>query len=97
MWIEENVIFPKYRFYLSFQQWTKNEHSKEFEVSNLEPDTEYNGTVYMCLLQRRSKAQVFWVKTLAGEAVNSAASEKSSWDIGYTKCIDFSALKVLII
>ncbi|XP_032936643.1 interleukin-22 receptor subunit alpha-1 [Catharus ustulatus] len=47
------------------QQWTKNEHSKEFEVSNLEPDTEYNGTVYMCLLQRRSKAQVFWVKTLA--------------------------------
>ncbi|XP_014741051.1 PREDICTED: interleukin-22 receptor subunit alpha-1 [Sturnus vulgaris] len=47
------------------QQWTKNEHSKEFEVSNLDPDTEYNGTVYMCLLQRRSKPQVFWVKTLA--------------------------------
>ncbi|KAL2296085.1 hypothetical protein Nmel_017619 [Mimus melanotis] len=47
------------------QQWTKNEHSKEFEVSNLDPDTEYNGTVYMCVLQRRSKPQVFWVKTLA--------------------------------
>ncbi|XP_062364922.1 interleukin-22 receptor subunit alpha-1 [Cinclus cinclus] len=47
------------------QQWTKNENSKEFEVSNLDPDTEYNGTVYMCLLQRRSKPQVFWVKTLA--------------------------------
>ncbi|KAM7029270.1 interleukin-22 receptor subunit alpha-1 [Acridotheres tristis] len=47
------------------QQWTKNEHSKEFEVANLDPDTEYNGTVYMCLLQRRSKPQVFWVKTLA--------------------------------
>ncbi|XP_056365297.1 interleukin-22 receptor subunit alpha-1 isoform X1 [Oenanthe melanoleuca] len=47
------------------QQWTKNEHSKEFEVSNLDPDTEYNGTVYMCLLQRRSKPQVFWVRTLA--------------------------------
>ncbi|XP_023796950.1 interleukin-22 receptor subunit alpha-1 [Cyanistes caeruleus] len=46
------------------QQWTKNEHSKEFEVSNLDPDTEYNGTVYICLLQRRSKPQVFWVKTL---------------------------------
>ncbi|XP_058712513.1 interleukin-22 receptor subunit alpha-1 isoform X1 [Poecile atricapillus] len=47
------------------QQWTKNEHSKEFEVSNLDPDTEYNGTVYICLLQRRSKPQVFWVKTLS--------------------------------
>ncbi|XP_030820224.1 interleukin-22 receptor subunit alpha-1 [Camarhynchus parvulus] len=47
------------------QQWTKNEHNKEFEVSNLDPDTEYNGTVYICLLQRRSKPQVFWVKTLA--------------------------------
>ncbi|CAN8200479.1 unnamed protein product [Coccothraustes coccothraustes] len=47
------------------QQWTKNEHNKEFEVSNLDPDTEYNGTVYICLLQRRSKPQVFWVKTLS--------------------------------
>ncbi|RMB91319.1 hypothetical protein DUI87_32458 [Hirundo rustica rustica] len=47
------------------QQWTKNEHSKEFEVSNLDPDTEYNGTVYIYLLQRRSRPQVFWVKTLA--------------------------------
>ncbi|KAL9824880.1 interleukin-22 receptor subunit alpha-1 isoform 2-T2 [Geothlypis trichas] len=47
------------------QQWTKNEHNKEFEVSDLDPDTEYNGTVYICLLQRRSKPQVFWVKTLA--------------------------------
>ncbi|XP_038016854.1 interleukin-22 receptor subunit alpha-1 [Motacilla alba alba] len=47
------------------QQWTKNEHNKEFEVSNLDPDTEYNGTVYICLLQRRSKPQVFWVRTLA--------------------------------
>ncbi|XP_063275065.1 interleukin-22 receptor subunit alpha-1 isoform X2 [Prinia subflava] len=46
------------------QQWTKSEHSKEFEVSNLDPDTEYNGTVYMGLLQRRSKPQMFWVKTL---------------------------------
>ncbi|XP_010281771.1 PREDICTED: interleukin-22 receptor subunit alpha-1 [Phaethon lepturus] len=47
------------------QKWTKNEHNKEFEVLNLDPDTEYNGTVYMYLLQRSSKAQVFWVKTLA--------------------------------
>ncbi|XP_053854888.1 interleukin-22 receptor subunit alpha-1 [Vidua macroura] len=47
------------------QQWTKTEHNKEFVVSNLDPDTEYNGTVYICLLQRRSKPQVFWVKTLA--------------------------------
>lgn len=72
--MEENLVFLKYRFYLSFQQWTKNEHNKEFEVSNLDPDTEYNGTVYICLLQRRSKPQMFWVKTLAGEAVNSAGS-----------------------
>ncbi|XP_068274147.1 interleukin-22 receptor subunit alpha-1 [Nyctibius grandis] len=47
------------------QKWTKNEHNKEFEVSNLDPDTEYNGTVYIYLLQRSSKSQVFWVKTLA--------------------------------
>ncbi|XP_074418865.1 interleukin-22 receptor subunit alpha-1 [Larus michahellis] len=47
------------------QKWTKNEHNKEFEVSNLDPDTEYNGTVYIYLLQKSSKAQVFWVKTLA--------------------------------
>ncbi|XP_009805201.2 interleukin-22 receptor subunit alpha-1 [Gavia stellata] len=47
------------------QKLTKNEHNKEFEVFNLEPDTEYNGTVYINLLQRSSKAQVFWVKTLA--------------------------------
>ncbi|XP_010170251.1 interleukin-22 receptor subunit alpha-1 [Antrostomus carolinensis] len=47
------------------QKWTKNEHNKEFEVSDLDPDTEYNGTVYMYLLQRSSKSQVFWVKTLA--------------------------------
>ncbi|XP_075029941.1 interleukin-22 receptor subunit alpha-1 [Calonectris borealis] len=47
------------------QKWTKNEHNKEFEVFNLDPDTEYNGTVYIYLLHRSSKAQVFWVKTLA--------------------------------
>ncbi|XP_005234214.1 interleukin-22 receptor subunit alpha-1 isoform X1 [Falco peregrinus] len=47
------------------QKWTKNEHNKEFEVSNLDPDTEYNGTVYISLLQRSSKSQVFGVKTLA--------------------------------
>nr|XP_009513438.1 PREDICTED: interleukin-22 receptor subunit alpha-1 [Phalacrocorax carbo] len=47
------------------QKWTKDEQNKEFEVFNLDPDTEYNGTVYIHLLQRSSKAQVFWVKTLA--------------------------------
>ncbi|KAM6045549.1 interleukin-22 receptor subunit alpha-1 [Chlamydotis macqueenii] len=47
------------------QKWTKNEHNKEFEVSNLDPDTDYNGTVYIYLLQRSSRTQVFWVKTLA--------------------------------
>ncbi|XP_010199753.2 interleukin-22 receptor subunit alpha-1 [Colius striatus] len=47
------------------QEWTKNAHNKEFEVSNLDPDTEYNGTVYIHLLQRSSKPQVFWVKTRA--------------------------------
>ncbi|KAM8796009.1 interleukin-22 receptor subunit alpha-1 [Eudromia elegans] len=47
------------------QKWTKNEHNKEFEVSNLDPDTEYNGTVHISILERTSKAQVFWVRTLA--------------------------------
>ncbi|XP_010016649.1 PREDICTED: interleukin-22 receptor subunit alpha-1, partial [Nestor notabilis] len=47
------------------QKWTKNEHNKEFEVSNLDPATDYNGTVYISLLQRSSKSQVFWVRTLA--------------------------------
>ncbi|XP_015738819.1 interleukin-22 receptor subunit alpha-1 isoform X1 [Coturnix japonica] len=46
------------------QKWIKNEHNKEFEVSNLDPDTEYNGTVHLYLLERSSKRQVFWVKTL---------------------------------
>uniref|UniRef100_A0A8C3LFP3 Interleukin-22 receptor subunit alpha-1 n=1 Tax=Chrysolophus pictus TaxID=9089 RepID=A0A8C3LFP3_CHRPC len=46
------------------QKWIKNEHNKEFEVSNLDPDTEYNGTVHLYLLERSSKSQVFWVKTL---------------------------------
>uniref|UniRef100_A0A8C5T7J5 Interleukin-22 receptor subunit alpha-1 n=2 Tax=Malurus TaxID=55806 RepID=A0A8C5T7J5_9PASS len=46
------------------QQWTKTEHNKEFEVFNLDPDTEYNGTVFICVSQRRSKAQVFRVKTV---------------------------------
>ncbi|KAJ7400058.1 interleukin-22 receptor subunit alpha-1 [Pitangus sulphuratus] len=46
------------------QQRTKSENNKEFEVSDLDPDTEYNGTVYIYLLQRSSKSQVFWVKTL---------------------------------
>ncbi|XP_009929395.2 interleukin-22 receptor subunit alpha-1 isoform X1 [Opisthocomus hoazin] len=47
------------------QKLTKNQHNKEFEVSNLDPNTEYNGTVYISLLQKSSKSQVFWVKTLA--------------------------------
>ncbi|XP_035418164.1 interleukin-22 receptor subunit alpha-1 [Cygnus atratus] len=47
------------------QKWIKNEHNKEFEVINLDPDTEYNGTVYIHLRERSSKSQVFWVKTLA--------------------------------
>ncbi|XP_030320300.1 interleukin-22 receptor subunit alpha-1 isoform X1 [Calypte anna] len=46
------------------QKWTKYEHNKEFEVSDLDPDTEYNGTVYMYLLHRSSRYQVFRVKTL---------------------------------
>ncbi|XP_010299249.1 interleukin-22 receptor subunit alpha-1 isoform X1 [Balearica regulorum gibbericeps] len=47
------------------QKWTKNEQNKEFEISNLDPDTEYNGTVYIHLLQRSSRSQVFCIKTLA--------------------------------
>jgi len=67
---------------------TKNQHNKEFEVSNLDPNTEYNGTVYISLLQKSSKSQVFWVKTLAGEAVNST-NLKSIWDNGHIKETDF--------
>lgn len=48
------------------QKWIKNEHNKEFEVINLDPDTEYNGTVYIHFRERSSKSQVFWVKTLPG-------------------------------
>lgn len=82
-----HLTFLKYRICFYFKQWTKNEHNKEFEVSNLDPDTEYNGTVYIYLPQRSSKSQVFWVKTLAGEAVNFANLKLHllEWDIGYTK------------
>lgn len=65
-------ILLKCSVFLYFKQWIKNEHNKEFEVINLDPDTEYNGTVYIHLRERSSKSQVFWVKTLPGEAVNSA-------------------------
>ncbi|XP_025953841.2 interleukin-22 receptor subunit alpha-1 [Dromaius novaehollandiae] len=47
------------------QKWTKNEHNREFEVSNLDPDTEYNGTVRIYVLEKGSKSQVFGVRTLA--------------------------------
>lgn len=72
------LISLKYRICFYFKQWTKNEHNNEFEVSNLDPDTDYNGTVYLSLLQRSSKSQVFWVKTLAGEAVDSLSWFKPS-------------------
>ncbi|XP_019367952.1 PREDICTED: interleukin-22 receptor subunit alpha-1 isoform X3 [Gavialis gangeticus] len=46
------------------QEWTKTEYNKEFEVSHLEPDTGYNGTIYIQHLQKKSKAQVFEARTL---------------------------------
>ncbi|XP_014461186.1 interleukin-22 receptor subunit alpha-1 isoform X2 [Alligator mississippiensis] len=46
------------------QEWTKTEDNKEFEVFHLEPDTGYNGTIYIDYLQKRSKSQVFEARTL---------------------------------
>ncbi|XP_024059401.1 interleukin-22 receptor subunit alpha-1 isoform X1 [Terrapene carolina triunguis] len=46
------------------QEWEKNENNKEFEVSNLNPDTAYNVTIYLKHLEKRSQPRVFCVSTL---------------------------------
>ncbi|XP_074832159.1 interleukin-22 receptor subunit alpha-1 [Carettochelys insculpta] len=46
------------------QEWQKSENSKEFEIFNLNPDTEYNGTIYFKHFQKTSKPSVFKVRTL---------------------------------
>uniref|UniRef100_A0A8D0HFD7 Tissue factor n=1 Tax=Sphenodon punctatus TaxID=8508 RepID=A0A8D0HFD7_SPHPU len=46
------------------QKWVKNEKSNTFEVPNLEPDTEYNGVIYINYFEKRSKPYVFRVRTL---------------------------------
>ncbi|XP_073173941.1 interleukin-22 receptor subunit alpha-1 isoform X2 [Lepidochelys kempii] len=46
------------------QEWEKNENNKEFEVSDLNPDTEYNVTIYLKHLEKRSQPRVFSISTL---------------------------------
>ncbi|XP_067389810.1 interleukin-22 receptor subunit alpha-1 [Emydura macquarii macquarii] len=46
------------------QEWGRNENKKEFDVPDLNPDTEYNATIYLKHFEKRSKPQVLWVRTL---------------------------------
>uniref|UniRef100_A0A8D0DQ44 Interleukin 22 receptor subunit alpha 1 n=1 Tax=Salvator merianae TaxID=96440 RepID=A0A8D0DQ44_SALMN len=46
------------------QQWVKIESNKEFEIPNLDPDTEYNGTIQIKLFDKISKPHVFRLRTL---------------------------------
>ncbi|XP_048355208.1 interleukin-22 receptor subunit alpha-1 [Sphaerodactylus townsendi] len=48
----------------TLQQWKKTENNKEFEVSELDPDTEYNGTIHMKYLEKNSEPHTFRVRTL---------------------------------
>lgn len=48
-------------------QWQKPQKDKMFEVSGLSPNTEYNGSVYIMIGdKRKSENQNFAVKTLPG-------------------------------
>ncbi|XP_054855828.1 interleukin-22 receptor subunit alpha-1 [Eublepharis macularius] len=46
------------------QKWKKTENNKEFEISELDPGTEYNGTIHIKYLGKISKPRKFRVKTL---------------------------------
>ncbi|XP_077193733.1 interleukin-22 receptor subunit alpha-1 [Paroedura picta] len=54
------IIFCK----KTLQKWKKTETNKEFEISELEPDTEYNGTINIKYLEKNSKLHRFGVRTL---------------------------------
>ncbi|XP_061452058.1 interleukin-22 receptor subunit alpha-1 isoform X2 [Rhineura floridana] len=46
------------------QKWLKIENNKEFEISDLDPNTEYNGTIHIRYLDKISEPNVFQVTTL---------------------------------
>ncbi|XP_044274738.1 interleukin-22 receptor subunit alpha-1 [Varanus komodoensis] len=46
------------------QQWTKSETNREFEIPDLAPDTEYNGTIHIRYLDKISQPFVFRVRTV---------------------------------
>ncbi|XP_053124169.1 interleukin-22 receptor subunit alpha-1 [Hemicordylus capensis] len=46
------------------QKWVKTENNKEFEISNLESNTNYNGTIYIQYLDKKSQPYMFRVRTL---------------------------------
>ncbi|KAL8220583.1 UNVERIFIED_CONTAM: hypothetical protein K2H54_049888 [Gekko kuhli] len=48
----------------TLQKWKKTEKNKEFEISELDPDTEYNGTIHIKYLEKTSKPHMFRVRTL---------------------------------
>nr|XP_056703734.1 interleukin-22 receptor subunit alpha-1 [Euleptes europaea] len=48
----------------TLQKWKKTENIKEFEISELNPDTEYNGTIHIKYLEKISKPHKFRVRTL---------------------------------
>ncbi|XP_060114480.1 interleukin-22 receptor subunit alpha-1 [Heteronotia binoei] len=48
----------------TLKKWKKTEDNKEFEISELDPDTEYNGTIHIKYLEKTSKPHNFWVRTL---------------------------------
>ncbi|KAM6428690.1 interleukin-22 receptor subunit alpha-1 [Liasis olivaceus] len=45
--------------------WTKMERNEEFEITDLDPDTEYNGTISIRYSDKTGKPYVFQVRTLS--------------------------------
>uniref|UniRef100_A0A8C7DUM9 Interleukin 22 receptor subunit alpha 1 n=1 Tax=Naja naja TaxID=35670 RepID=A0A8C7DUM9_NAJNA len=46
-------------------KWKKIEYNEEFNITDLDPDTEYNGTIYIRHADKISKSCVFQVRTLS--------------------------------
>ncbi|XP_066467086.1 interleukin-22 receptor subunit alpha-1-like [Tiliqua scincoides] len=44
--------------------WVLHMNNKVFELSDLDPDTKYNGTIQMIYKEKKSKPHEFWVSTL---------------------------------
>ncbi|XP_034976033.2 interleukin-22 receptor subunit alpha-1 [Zootoca vivipara] len=47
------------------KEWVKVNNNNEFEISDLYPNTEYNGTIHIRYSDKTSKPYVFWAKTLS--------------------------------